>query len=131
MVQEILDVINKCEGFVTRGHELHYGAVNMSTHKLCDDVNKAISDFQDNVAEDAQAIYGQIKVGELSPVLPKATTLVDLLIEIRAMILNMKSTLTENMYTGIINECDDMFHKVNQFIYLARICERGHEIGND
>lgn len=127
MVQEILNVINQCEGFMTRVHELHYSAYNMSTHKLCDEVGDAISDFQDNIAEDAQAIYGQIQVGELNPVLPKAATLVDLLIEVRTMILNMKSTLTESMYTGIINECDDMFHKVNQFIYLARICERSHK----
>lgn len=131
MVQEILTVINQCEGFLTRTKEIHFSAYNMSLHKLCDEVKEVIGDFEDNVAEDAQAIYGQIQVGELNPVLPKSTTLVDLLIEVRAMILNMKSTLTENMYTGIINECDDMFHKVNQFIYLARICERGHETSND
>lgn len=127
MVQEILNVINSLEGMSVRIDELHWSSNTMSLHKLCDEVGESISDFQDNIAEDAQAIYGQIQVGELNPVLPKAATLVDLLIEVRTMILNMKSTLTESMYTGIINECDDMFHKVNQFIYLARICERSHK----
>lgn len=125
MDAKVLNYINRLEGMKTLITNIHFSAHNMSEHKLCDDIMDGVSDFQDNIAEDAQAIYGQLEIGDLMGIRSESTSLVGLLIELRSMIIDMKSTLTENMYTGIINECDDMFHKVNTYIYLARICEKG------
>ena len=74
--------------------------------------------------EDAQAIFGRIEVGMIQPVLPKSTSFKDLLIEIRADLVKTKDTLTEKMYTGIINVIDDFFHTVNKNIYLIDIINK-------
>jgi hypothetical protein len=73
--------------------------------------------------EDAQAIFGRIGVGMIQPILPKSKTFSDLLNEIRADLVKIKDTLTEKMYTGIINVVDDFFHTVNKNIYLIDIID--------
>lgn len=112
---------NRLHGYHTRLKELHFDAPNMSTHKLIDDFDGDLLEFDDEVMEDAQAIFGRFKVGMIQPVLPKATNFKDLLIEIRADLVKTKDTLTEKMYTGIINVVDDFFHTVNKNIYLIDI----------
>ena len=107
MVPNIINFINRLEGYQTRWKELHWSAPSISYHKLCDEIRGILSDYEDSVAEDAQGMYDRIKVGEINPVLPKSTTAIGLLSEIRADIANMKLEWGSPMYTGLINETDD------------------------
>jgi DNA-binding ferritin-like protein len=120
----ILSLENKLHGYHTRLKELHFSASSMSEHKLIDDFDEELLEFDDNIMEDAQAIFGRIRVGMIQPVLPKSTTFGDLLNEIRADLVKTKDTLTEKMYTGIINVVDDFFHTVNKNIYLNNIINK-------
>jgi hypothetical protein len=90
-----------------------------------DDILDELSDFEDNVAEDAQAIYGQITVGDVYGISSVLDNPVDLLIAIRADLANMKDLLTDKMYVGIINEVEDYWHKVNIRIYRMRQALKG------
>lgn len=119
----IMSLENRLHGYHTRLKELHFSAPNMSTHKLIDEFDEDLLEFDDEVMEDAQAIFGRIKVGMIQPVLPKATNFKDLLIEIRADLVKAKDVLSEKMYTGIINVVDDFFHTVNKNIYLIDIID--------
>ena len=119
----IMSLENRLHGYHTRLKELHFSAPNMSTHKLIDEFDEDLLEFDDEVMEDAQAIFGRIKVGMIQPVLPKATNFKDLLIEIRADLVKAKDILSEKMYTGIINVVDDFFHTVNKNIYLIDIID--------
>ena len=115
---------NKIHGYHTRLKELHCSAPSYSIHKIIDEFDESLLDFDDNIMEDAQSIFNVIEPGELNPILPKSMEIEDLLGEIRAELADMKEKLTEKMYTGIINEVDDFWHTVNQTIYLVRIAKK-------
>lgn len=120
----IMSLENRLHGYHTRLKELHFSASSMSEHKLIDEFDEELLKFDDEIMEDAQAIFGRIGVGMIQPVLPKSTTFDDLLNEIRADLVKIKNTLTEKMYTGIINVVDDFFHTVNKNIYLNNIINK-------
>ena len=120
----IMSLENRLHGYHTRLKELHFSASSMSEHKLIDEFDEELLKFDDEVMEDAQAIFGRIGVGMIQPVLPKSITFGDLLNEIRADLVKIKNTLTEKMYTGIINVVDDFFHTVNKNIYLNNIINK-------
>ena len=120
----IMSLENRLHGYHTRLKELHFSAPSMAEHKLIDDFDEDLLEFDDEVMEDAQAIFGRIGVGMIQPILPKAKNFEDLLMEIRADLVKIKDTLTEKMYTGIINVVDDFFHTVNKTIYLNNIIHK-------
>ena len=120
----IMTLENKLHGYHTRLKELHFNAPSMAEHKLIDEFDEDLLEFDDEVMEDAQAIFGRIKVGMIQPQLPKATNFNDLLNELRADLVKTKDMLTEKMYTGIINVVDDFFHTVNKNIYLLGIINK-------
>lgn len=119
-------LIAQMEGFKTRLKEIHWAAENMSTHKLVDDILDSFTKFQDAVAEDVQGEFGDFPVGSIHPLLPSSTELIPLLKEMRYEILIVPlNGIDGDMYTGIINEMEDFYHKLNVFIYLARKVQRG------
>lgn len=121
----LMSVENKIHGWRTRLKELHFSAPSYSLHKIIDDFVEELDEWDDSIMEDGQAIFGFIEPGDIQPVLPRATNILDLLGEIRATLADMKETLTETMYTGIINENDDFWHTVNKTIYLSKIAQKG------
>jgi hypothetical protein len=123
----IMSLENRLHGYHTRLKELHFSAPSMAEHKLIDDFDEDLLKFDDEVMEDAQAIFGRIGVGMIQPILPKAKNFEDLLMEIRADLVKIKDTLTEKMYTGIINVVDDFFHTVNKTIYLNNIINKNRD----
>ena len=123
----IMSLENRLHGYHTRLKELHFSAPSMAEHKLIDDFDGDLLKFDDEVMEDAQAIFGRIGVGMIQPILPKAKNFEDLLMEIRADLVKIKDTLTEKMYTGIINVVDDFFHTVNKTIYLNNIINKNRD----
>lgn len=125
MKREFIDFINRLEGYKTAVKFIHWGAPNRSVHVVIDKFSDQLSDFEDEFAEDIQAIYGQFNITEANPVLPPADNAEDLLLMIRADLANMKDLLEEKMYTGALNELEDFFHVVNQTIYLIRLSNRG------
>lgn len=120
----LLSIEGRLHGYHTRLKELHFSAPTMSLHKVIDDFDSELQEFDDTIMEDAQSIFGFIEPGTIEPVLPEETEIEELLRSIRAMLAEMKDTLQEKLYTGIINTVDDFWSEVNKTIYLVKICKK-------
>lgn len=121
MDQEILNFINRLEGYRSIMKFLHWAAPRRSRHEVLDDAFSDLGDFEDEFAEDAQAIYGQVSPDDCNPIPAKSKDDIGLMKEIRADLANMKLYLDKPMYTGLVNEVEDYFHKVNKTIYLLNL----------
>jgi DNA-binding ferritin-like protein len=120
----ILGLEGKLHGYHTRLKELHFSAPNYSLHKIIDEFDSELLEFDDEIMEDAQSIFEVINVGEIKPVLPKETEIEDLLQAIRGTLAEAKEKLKGKLYTGIINVIDDFWHTVNKTIYLVQIAKK-------
>lgn len=125
----ILNLENKIHGVHTRLKELHFSAPCISLHKLIDDFDEEFLEFDDAVMENAQALWGFIKVGDIKPVLPKSTEFLELLGEIKGMLVSIKREASDNeiLWSGILNRVDDFMETVNKYIYLTQIALKGRD----
>ena len=124
----LLNLENKLQGCGTRLKELHWDASSLSMHKLVDDFTTDFREFEDNLMENAQALFGFIEVGSLNPVLPEAKTFLELLEVVRGMLVNIKKEAKDSlMWSGIINIVDDFFATTNKYIYLTNIVKRSND----
>jgi len=122
MESNIMNYINKIEGYKTAIKSMHWDASNMSEHKLWDDIADAVNDIQDNVSEMAQGIYGQISKNTLKPIQynigSKEKFLDDLLDSSKEF---YKSLSDKDEYIGIRSEMENFIGQVNKFKYLLKI----------
>ena len=124
----LLNLENKLQGCGTRLKELHWDASSLSMHKLVDDFTADFREFEDNLMENAQALFGFIEVGSLNPVLPEAKNFLELLEDVRGMLVNIKKEAKDSlMWSGIINIVDDFFATTNKYIYLTNITKRSND----
>lgn len=124
----LLNLENKLQGYGTRLKELHWNAPSLSVHKLVDEFTTEFREFEDNLMENAQALFGFIEIGDLNPVLPEAKNFIELLEDVRGMLVNIKKEAKDSlMWSGIINIVDDFFATVNKYIYLANIVKRSND----
>lgn len=123
-------LVNKLEGYHTRLKELHYSSPSYSIHKLIDEFDGSLCEFEDSMVENATPLFGAIRCGELSPILPdECTNFNDVLESVRGNLAETKREFGENiMATGIINIVDDFFSEVNKYIYLNQVAT--HEFAN-
>lgn len=124
----ILNLEGKFHGYHTRLKELHFSAKSYSLHKIIDDFDSQLLEFDDEIMEDAQSLFGMIEVGEIKPVLPVETEIEELLQAIRGTLADAKTKLKGNLYTGILNEIDDFWHTVNKTIYLVQIAKKNIKV---
>lgn len=120
----ILILEGKLHGYHTRLKELHFSAASYDLHKIIDDFDSELLEFDDEIMEDAQSLFGIIEVGEIKPVLPEETEIEELLQAIRGTLADTKTKLKGNLYTGIISEIDNFWHVVNKTIYLVQIAKK-------
>ena len=125
----ILILEGKLHGYHTRLKELHFSAASYDLHKIIDDFDSELLEFDDEIMEDAQSLFGTIEVGEIKPVLPEETEIEELLQAIRGALADAKVKMKGNLYTGIISEIDNFWHVVNKTIYLVQIAKKN--IKND
>jgi hypothetical protein len=124
----LLNLENKLQGCGTRLKELHWDASSLSIHKLVDEFTTEFREFEDNLMENAQALFGFVEVGSLNPVLPEAKNFLELLEDVRGMLVTIKKEAKDSMmWSGIINIVDDFFATVNKYIYLANITKRSND----
>ena len=124
----LLNLENKLQGCGTRLKELHWDASSLSIHKLVDEFTAEFREFEDNLMENAQAIFGFVEVGSLNPILPEAKNFLELLEDVRGMLVTIKKEAKDSMmWSGIINIVDDFFATVNKYIYLANITKRSND----
>lgn len=119
-----MQLLNKLEGYKTRIKEMHWAGLdgkNLVYHRFMDDVAGVVSGYEDNVAEDLQALYGNITVGTLAPILPEAKELLPLLQAIKADANDVEMRYKNDiMYAGLININEGFISEINKLIYLAK-----------
>ncbi len=115
----ILDTLNKLMGYHIRTREFHWEAVpNHGLHTQIEDFDSDLYEFIDEIAEDAQCMFGKIAPGEITPELPESANFKDMLRDVRVLLATLKDQMQEKCWTGIVNCIDDFWHVVNKNIYL-------------
>lgn len=123
--EKVLEFENFLHGCHTRLKELHFSAQTISFHRIIEDFDNSLSDFDDNIMEDSQSIFGFIEPGEINPTLPEAKDIENLLIEIRNRLAEFEDYMDNaTMWTGVKNCCDDFWHTINKTIYLIKIAKK-------
>ena len=122
MKRSILIYINKLQAYKTAIKNIHWSSNNMSEHKLFDEIEDAVADVQDEIAEVAQGVYGKLKLNELKPrrynILSSKKMLQDLLNDTQQFL----TTLRSKELVGIKSSIEAFIGKIDQFRYLLDFC---------
>lgn len=121
MNNTILDYIEQCEGWKVAIKGLHWGADNLSQHKLCDDIAGDISDFEDLVSEVEQSISGKIEPNGFTPKSYEVTSLKAFVSDVITKSQEFLSKLEDmdKKYIGIKAECEAFIGKMQRSLYLV------------
>jgi hypothetical protein len=121
MTKNILNFINRLEGFKTAIKSLHWNSLNLSQHKLCDDIAEKIADFQDQVSEVEQSITGNLQFGKLNPIEYKVTDLKkfvkDVISATNAFYKSLKNMGDD--YIGMRSDVESFLSDMQRSLYLV------------
>lgn len=123
----MLSLEGKLFGFHIRLKELHFSADCMDIHKLTDEFDSALLEFDDAIMENLQPLpnFGVIGVGDINPEIPEAIDFKDVLLSVRGLLADFKKQATEVMFSGATSVVDEFFATVNKYIYLVNIVKAG------
>lgn len=123
MKRNILSYINKIQAYKTAIKNLHWDSKKMSEHKLWDDFDDEIDEYQDKIAEIAQGIYGHIKLNELKPrrynIVNSKKTLNDILKDTKLFYSTIKRN---NELIGLKSHVENFIATLNNYTYLMDFC---------
>lgn len=94
----------------------------MSEHKLFDDIEDAVADVQDEIAEVAQGVYGKLKLNELKPRRYNISTSKKMLQDLLNDTQQFLTTLRSKELVGVKSTVEAFIGKLNQFKYLLDFC---------
>lgn len=118
-----MSYINKLQSYKTAIKNIHWSSNSMSEHKLFDEIDKLVSDTQDEVAEMAQGIYGHLKFNDLRPrrynITSSKKTLQDLLSDTKLFLLALNRNKD---LIGIKSVIESFVGELNKNIYLLDFC---------
>lgn len=115
-----IDFLSTLEGYHEALKMIHWSTNIKSEHLLTDDIDKAVLDYEDKIAEVTMGClntrYGH---GELKCLLPEAKTTESLLKEMKADVSSYRSELGDSVdNAGIVNIIDDFITDINTWQYL-------------
>lgn len=123
MKRNVLTFINKLQSYKTAIKNLHWSAKNMSEHKLWDEIADTVADTQDEVAEIAQGIFGNIKLNELKPrrynITNSKKTLIDITRDTKLFYATIKRGET---FVGIRSVVESFIAELEKYQYLMNFC---------
>ena len=122
MKTNILNYINKLQGYKTAIKNLHWSSKNMSEHKLLDDIADSVANNQDEIAEMCQGIYGKIKINELKPKKYQITNSKKMLFDMLKDTKSFYSTIKGRELSGVRSVVEAFIGEINKFIYLMEMC---------
>ena len=125
--ESVIGLVDKIEGYKTCLKTVHWNAVSLSEHRLCDDVQDKLGEFEDTIAELAQAIAGErIAETDLVPQRQSADNLEDflnkLLIDVEKFYEDVVPLGLE--WVGVSSETETFIGDVQKFIYQASFCKK-------
>lgn len=119
----IVKTLGQLEGFKTRLKEIHWSSPNMRIHELSDEFTSTVSSFEDNIAELAISLWGEVVPGELKVETPEDTDFLDLLQTVLGKAIEIKRECGKGglMWTGIESSVDSFIADVQISIYKAKL----------
>lgn len=116
-----INFLNKLEGYKTRLKNLHWAAPAMNIHVKLDEMLDIVSDYQDEIAEEAMGIYNQMAPNVLNAIPCECTDPVVLLETLRKETTSFYMSL--GSYVGLKSETETFIHNINKYIFLFRLCK--------
>ena len=122
MKKNILNYINKLQGYKTAIKNLHWSSKHMSEHKLLDEIADSVANNQDEIAEMCQGLYGKIKINELKPKRYKITNSKKMLFDLLRDTKSFNSSIKGRELTGVRSVVEAFIGEINKFVYLMEMC---------
>jgi hypothetical protein len=124
MQKDIFDFICKIEGYKTALKNLHWDAINLSQHRLCDDIASDIADIQDTVSEIQQSIDGNLKINKLKGTPYKIKDLAKFIEDVISDTKNIykSKAMNDDNHIGVKSEIEAFLAKMQKYIYLNKFC---------
>ena len=123
MKRNILSFINKLQSYKTAIKNLHWSAKNMSEHKLWDEIADLVADTQDEIAEIAQGVFGNIKLNELKPrrynINNSKKTLTDITKDTKLFYSTIKRG---EQFVGLRSVVENFIAELEKYQYLMNFC---------
>lgn len=118
----IVDTLNSIEGYKTRLKEIHWSSPNMRIHELSDEFTAALGTYEDQIAELAISLWGEIVPGELDPIPSGDMDFLNLLQTILGKAIEVKRNCESGlMWTGIESVTDSFIAEVQTFIFKTKM----------
>ena len=122
MKRSILIYLNKLQAYKTAIKNIHWSSNNMSEHKLFDDIEDAVAEVQDEIAEVAQGVYERLKLNDLNPRSYNISTSKKMLQDLLNDTQQFLTTLRSKELVGVKSTVEAFIGKLNQFKYLLDFC---------
>lgn len=118
----IIDTLNSIEGYKTRLKEIHWSSPNMCIHELSDEFSTILGNYEDQIAELAISLWGEIVPGELEPISSGDMDFLSLLQTILGKAIEVKRNCESGlMWTGIESVTDSFIADVQTYIFKVRM----------
>lgn len=120
MKKEVLNFLSELEGYHQILKEIHWSTKNKAEHLLTDEIDSAVLEYEDSIAENTMGILNtRFGVGDLKSLLPNAKSLDGVLKEMNDDLTSLRDKLDgDNNYVGLINILDDFASDINKWNYL-------------
>lgn len=115
----VINFINKLEGFKSAALNFHWASKNLSQHKLCEEIADAIADFQDKVSEVEQSINGKFKLNVLKAEPYKETNLRAFVEDVLDATNEFMKTIEGDTYAGMKSDCESFLSDMQRNLYLV------------
>ena len=124
MKHGILLMVNKLEGWKTAIKNLHWSAINLSQHRLCDDIASEIADIQDTISEVEQSMSGKLPLNMLKPVRYRITNLKTFLKSVikETTAFYNSPVISGEHYIGMRSDIEQFLSNMQKFKYLNNFC---------
>ena len=125
--EQVLEMVGKFEAYKTTIKCLHWSAITMSEHELCDDICKEVDSFEDVIAEIEQGIAGErISLNNLPLFEPVEGNLQVVLSNLLADVEKYYDHIleVEPSVPELVSETETFLGKIQKWIYLSKMVVR-------
>ena len=117
------EFLSELEGYHQQLKMLHWGADRHAEHILTDDIDGAVLDFEDRIAENVMGFLGEkFSDGDLKALMPNAKDLKGVLNEMEGDVISFGDEIHgEKGGSGIVNILDEFLENINKWKYLETL----------
>lgn len=112
--------LSTLEGYHQLSKTLHWSAQSMSEHKLMDDIDHSILEYEDSIAEVVMGLTdSRFQNGDLKTLLPSSKDVKTMLRELKTDVKRYRDKV--DFSEGITNILDDFLTDIDKWNYLRTL----------